>query len=167
MKKLLSSLILVCIVATGALAQDTWPVDVSFIDWIHRPADVAGLRLGLPYGINDSVTGLDIGLWGKSDYAWAIQVNVLENRVRDEMGGIQISCVNDAGHLSGLQVGLWNQAPTMEGFQIGILNLADDVNGLQIGLVNRTELMHGYQIGLVNVIRDSPVPFAPVVNFLF
>lgn len=167
MKKLLSSLILVGVVATGALAQDTWPVDVSFIDWIHRPADVAGLRVGIPYGVNDSVTGLDIGLWGKSDYAWAIQVNVLENRVRDEMGGIQISCVNDAGHLTGMQIGLWNQAPTMEGFQIGILNLADEVNGLQIGLINRTELMHGYQIGLVNVIRESPVPFAPVVNFLF
>jgi len=167
MKKLLSSLILVGVVATGALAQDTWPIDVSFIDWIHRPADVAGLRLGLPYGVNDSVTGLDIGLWGKSDYAWAIQVNVLENRVRDEMGGIQISCINDAGHLTGLQVGLWNTAPTMEGFQIGLLNLADNVNGLQIGIINRTELMHGYQIGLVNVIRESPVPFMPIVNFLF
>jgi hypothetical protein len=167
MKKLLSSLILVGVVATGALAQDTWPVDVSFLDWIHRPADVAGLRLGIPYGINDSVTGLDFGLWGKSDYAWAIQVNVAENRVRDEMGGIQISCVNDAGHLTGMQIGLWNQAPTMEGFQIGLLNLADNVNGLQIGVINRTELMHGYQIGLVNVIRESPVPFAPVINFLF
>lgn len=167
MKKLLSSLILVGVVATGVLAQDTWPVDVSFIDWFHRPADVAGLRLGIPYGVNDSVTGLDIGLWGKSDYAWAIQVNVVHNIVRDEMGGIQISCVNDAGHLTGMQIGLWNQAPTMEGFQIGLLNLADNVNGLQIGVVNRTELMHGYQIGLVNVIRESPVPFAPVINFLF
>ncbi|MEI8242672.1 MAG: hypothetical protein WCI17_05345 [bacterium] len=165
MKKLLSSLVLAGVMATGALAQDIWPVDISFLDWIHRPADVAGLRLAVPYGINDSVTGLDIGLWGKSDYAWAIQINVLHNKVRDEMGGIQISCLNDAGHLTGMQIGLWNTAPTMEGFQIGLLNLADQVDGLQIGLINRTEIMKGYQIGLVNVIRESSVPFAPVINF--
>ena len=137
------------------------------MDLIHRPSDVAGLRLGIPYGLNDSVTGIDIGLWGKSDYAWAIQVNVIQNSVRDEMGGLQVSLVNEAGHLTGMQVGLWNQAATMEGFQIGILNLADGVNGMQIGLINRTENMHGYQIGLVNVIRESSVPFAPVINFLF
>ena len=167
MKKLLSSLIFAGVLVSGAMAQDTWPVDFAFLDWIHRPADVAGLRIGIPYGQNDSVTGIDIGLWGKSDYAWAIQVNVVHNVVRDEMGGIQVSCVNDAGHLTGLQVGLWNMAPTMEGFQIGLLNLADQVDGLQIGLVNRTEIMHGYQIGLVNVIRESPVPFAPIMNFYF
>ena len=90
MKKLLSILVLAGGMVFGALAQDTWPVDVSFIDWIHRPTDVAGLRLGLPYGQNDSVTGIDIGLWGKSDYAWAFQVNLVHNVVRDEMGGIQV-----------------------------------------------------------------------------
>lgn len=167
MKKLLSSLFLAGSMAVGALAQDTWPVDVSFMDWIHRPADVAGLRLGLPYGVNDSVTGVDIGLWGKSDYAWAIQINVLHNNVRDEMGGIQISCLNDAGHLDGIQIGLWNMAASADGFQIGLLNLTDQMYGFQIGLVNRTEIMHGYQIGLVNVIRESSVPFAPVINFHF
>lgn len=167
MKKLLSSLALVGVMASGALAQDTWPVDLSFLDWIHRPADVAGLRVGIPFGLNDSVTGVDVGFWGQSDYFWGIQVNVVENHVRDEVGAIQVACINDAGHLTGLQVGLWNTAATMQGFQVGLLNLADQAEGLQIGVVNRCELMHGYQIGLVNVIIESPVPFAPVVNFSF
>jgi len=167
MKKLLSSLVLVGVMAGGALAQDIWPVDFSFMDWVYRPSDVAGLRLGIPYGRNDSVTGLDIGLYGVSDYAWAIQVNALYNGVRDEMGGIQVACINDAGHLTGLQVSLWNTAQTMEGMQIGLLNLADQVEGFQIGVINRTELMHGYQIGLVNVIRESPVPFCVGINFSF
>lgn len=167
MKKLLSSLVLASVMATGALAQDTWPVDISFLDWIYRPSDVAGLRLAVPYGVNDSITGVDIGLWGKSDYAWAIQLNVLHNKVRDEMGGIQISCLNDAGHLTGMQVGLWNMAATAAGFQIGLLNLTDQFEGLQVGIINRTENMHGYQIGLVNVIRESSVPFAPGINFFF
>jgi hypothetical protein len=165
MKKLLAVLGIVGCMVGGAKAQDTWPVDVSFLDWIHRPADVAGLRVGIPYGVNDAITGVDVGLWGKSDYAWALQVNVLHNKVRDEMGGIQVSALNDAGHLVGLQVGLWNSAPSMEGIQIGLLNLADEAEGFQIGLVNRTELMHGYQIGLINVIRESSVPFAPLINF--
>ncbi|MEI6210279.1 MAG: hypothetical protein WCR06_01510 [bacterium] len=167
MKKLLSSLVLAGMMATGALAQDTWPVEISFLDWIYRPSDVAGLRLAVPYGINDSVTGVDIGLWGKSDYAWAFQFNALHNKVRDRMGGLQVSCLNDAGDLTGMQVGLWNMAATAEGFQIGLLNLTDQMDGMQIGIINRTELMHGYQIGLVNVIRESSVPFAPIINFCF
>ena len=167
MKKLLSSLVLAGMFVGGVWAQDTWPVDISFIDWFHRPADVAGLRIGIPYGQNDQVTGVDIGLFGQSDYAWAIQINLVANLVRDEMGGIQIGCFNKAGHLTGVQIGLWNNAPTGIGLQLGLLNLADQMDGFQIGIVNRTELMRGYQIGLVNVIRESPVPFCVLVNFSF
>ncbi len=165
MKKLLAGLVMVGCMVSSAWAQETWPVDVAFLDWYYRPADVAGLRVGIPYGVNDSVTGLDVGLWGKSDYAWALQVNVLHNKVRDEMGGIQVSALNDAGHLAGIQIGLWNCAPSMDGMQLGLLNLADEAEGFQIGLVNRAELLHGYQIGLFNIIRESSVPFAPFINF--
>ena len=87
MKKVLSGLVLLGVLVSGAFAQDTWPVDLGLIDWIHRPSDVAGLRLGIPYGQNDSVTGIDIGLYGASDYAWALQFNLLSNQVRDEKIG--------------------------------------------------------------------------------
>ena len=167
MKKLLSCMILAITLTSGAVAQDIWPIDVSCFDWIHRPSDVAGLRIGIPYGLNDSITGVDIGLWGKSDYAWALQFNVLSSIARDQMGGLQASLYNQAGNLIGIQVGLWNNAATAQGFQIGLLNLADQFDGIQIGVVNRTEVMHGYQFGLVNVIRESPVPFCTVVNFYF
>jgi hypothetical protein len=167
MKKLLSILALAGMCVAGAFAQDTWPVDIGFIDWMHRPSDVAGLRIGIPYGKNDQITGVDFGLYGYSDYAWAIQFNLLASVVRDQMGGLQVGCFNKVGRLTGLQVGLWNSAPTVEGFQLGLLNLADQVDGMQIGLVNRTELMRGYQIGLCNVIRESPVPFMVLANFTF
>ena len=167
MKKLFSSLALVCVVASGALAQDVWPVEVSCFDWINRPSDVAGLRIGIPYGVNDSITGVDIGLWGQSDYAWALQFNLLTCQVRDEMGGLQVSAYNQAGNLIGIQVGLWNRAPTATGAQIGLLNLSDQMNGFQIGIINRVEMIHGYQIGLVNVIRESPVPCMAGFNFYF
>ncbi len=168
MKKLLSSLVLVGVLVVGARAQDTWPTDIAFVqDWFHQPADVVGLRLGIPYGSNQSVTGFDIGLWGQSDYAWAFQVNVVANIVHEDMGGVQVGLYNEAGHLTGIQVGLWNHAPTLEGFQFGVINLADEADGMQVGLINRTEMMHGYQIGLVNVIRGSSVPFCTVINFSF
>ena len=47
------------------------------------------------------------------------------------------------------------------------MNLADYSEGFQIGLINRTEGMHGYQIGLINIIRDSQVPFCPILNVGF
>jgi hypothetical protein len=167
MKKLFASLALVLVVTSGALAQEVWPVDVSCFDWISRPSDVAGLRIGIPYGMNDSITGVDIGLWGQSDYAWALQFNLLTSLVRDEMGGLQVSAYNQAGSLIGIQVGLWNRAPTATGAQIGLLNLADQMDGFQIGIINRTEMLHGYQIGLVNVIRESSVPCMTIINFHF
>lgn len=167
MKKLLLGLVLIGTIAGGLRAQEVWPVDVGLIDWIYRPTDVVGLRLGIPYGQNDSITGIDIGLLGRSDYAWAFQVNLLENKVRDVMGGVQVSLINEAGQLTGLQVGLWNRAPTASGFQVGLINLSDEMDGLQVGLVNRTEILHGYQIGLINVIRESPVPFCVLINFYY
>ncbi len=167
MKKLLSSLALVGALTTGVLAQDIWPLDISMFDWIARPTEVVGLRVGVPYGFNSAVTGFDVGLVGQSQHAWAFQVNAFYSCVNDTMGGLQVASVNYAGHLTGIQVSLWNTAQTMNGLQVGVINLADQVEGFQIGLINRTELMHGYQIGLVNVIRESPVPFAPVVNFMF
>jgi hypothetical protein len=168
MKKLLSSLLLAGVLVAGARAQEMLPVDIAFIqDWWYRPSEVIGLRMGIPYAKNDSLTGLDIGFWGESDYAWAIQINLVASMVHDTMGGLQIGGYCEAGHLTGVQIGLWNHAPTTEGCQIGLVNLADETEGLQIGLINRTEMMHGYQIGLINVIRESPVPFCVGINLSF
>ena len=167
MRKHLCSLLVALVTVSGALAEETCPIELSFMDWLYRPSDVAGLRLGIPFGKNDAVTGVDVGFWGQSDYAWAFQFNVVANVVRDDMGGLQVALYNFAGNLTGIQVGLWNRALTGAGAQIGLLNLADQINGFQIGVVNRTEIMHGYQIGLVNVIRESPVPFFTILNFYF
>ena len=167
MRKHLCSLLVALVTVSGAFAEETWPVELSFMDWLYRPSDVAGLRIGIPYGMNDAVTGIDVGFWGQANYAWAFQVNVVANVVRDRMGGLQFALYNYGGDLTGIQVGLWNRVLSGEGLQIGLLNLADQFNGFQLGVVNRTETMHGYQIGLVNGIRESPVPFCTILNFYF
>ena len=89
--------------------------------------------------------------------------------MKDTLQGWQIGCYNSAGlgDSLGIQTGLWNEAKTMYGFQVGLVNLADYAEGLQVGLINRVDGIHGYQVGLINVIRDSRVPFCPLLNMSF
>ena len=169
MKKMLFGLVLACLFASGASAAEKvrWPVWFAFND--SEDIDVIGLRLNLPSGRCESVTGIDLGIIGRSQYYNGIQINLLRNDVTDTLAGWQIGCYNSAGlgDALGLQTGLWNEAKTVYGFQAGLVNLADYAKGLQVGLINRSEDMHGYQIGLVNIIRSGRVPFCPILNASF
>lgn len=169
MKKMLFALVLVGLMGFGANAAEKvrWPVWFAFND--EEDIDVVGLRLNIPSGRCEQVSGLDIGLIGRSHYYYGIQLNLLRNDVEDELAGWQIGCYNSAGlaEVLGLQTGLWNEAGSFYGVQVGLINLADYSHGLQVGLVNRVEGMRGYQIGLINIIRDSEVPFMPLINIGF
>lgn len=169
MKRFFVVVILAVLLAPAMYAEkpQTSPVELSFLDFFYHPIDVAGIRIGIPYGKNDSVTGIDFGLWGKSTYMYGIQCNLLANIVTDRAGAFQLSIYNKSASLIGAQAGLWNNAGGTVGIQFGLLNLADEIEGFQIGLVNRADLMHGFQAGLVNVIRSSPLPFCPLVNIGF
>jgi hypothetical protein len=131
--------------------------------------DVVGLRLTLPYGECESVTGFDLGVYGRCRYFEGLQANILRNEALDVMAGIQVGIYNSAGRadLTGLQVGLWNEVRSMRGVQVGIINVADSVQGFQVGLINRAESMYGFQVGGVNVIRESEIAFFPIVNIGF
>ena len=144
-----------------------WPVWLSFNS--TKNIDVIGLRLTLPYGECESVTGFDIGFYGRCRYFEGLQANILRNEALDIMAGIQVGIYNSAGRadLTGLQVGLWNEARSICGVQVGIINVADTVQGVQLGLINRTESMYGFQLGGVNVIRESELAFFPIVNVGF
>ena len=153
-----------------AKAPDTkapWPVWLAFNS--IEDIDVIGLRLTLPYGECESVTGFDLGVYGRCRYFEGLQANILRNEALDVMSGIQVGIYNSAGRadLTGLQVGLWNEARSMRGLQVGIINVADTVQGFQVGLINRAESAYGFQVGGVNVIRESEVVFFPIVNIGF
>ncbi len=169
MKKMLFGLVMAGLVVFSASAAEKvrWPVWFAFND--TEDIDVVGLRLNLPSGQCEQVSGLDIGLIGRSTYFSGIQINLLRNDVKDTLQGWQIGGYNSAGlsDMLGVQTGLWNESKTMYGFQVGLVNLADYVKGFQVGLVNRAEGMHGYQVGLINIIRDSNVPFCPLLNIGF
>ena len=143
-----------------------WPAFLAVCEFPASP-DVIGLRLTIPFStVQENVTGIDLGLWGRCLYFQGFQVNVLRNDVKDDMSGFQVGLYNSVGggQLLGLQAGLFNEANSMRGAQAGLVNLGGEVQGFQIGLINRCETMVGYQIGLINVIRDNELQFCPIVN---
>ena len=149
--------------------SDVWPAFIAICEFPDVP-DVIGLRLTLPFSTRqENVTGIDIGLWGRSLYFEGIQVNLLRNDVKDDASGVQVGLYNSVGggDLLGLQVGLWNEANSMRGAQVGIINVSGETEGFQVGLINRSETMHGYQVGLINIIRDAELQFFPIVNIGF
>lgn len=67
----------------------------------------------------------------------------------------------------GLQAaGLFVTADKVEGIQFSIVNNAKKVYGLQLGLINLSEDA-AFQIGLVNYIKNSTIPFLPILNVCF
>jgi len=169
MKKMLMGLLVAGMTAFGAMAADevAWPVWLGLND--VEDVDIVGLRFNLYNGHVDQMTGLDIGFAGHANTYYGLQLNIIRNEATDVLAGIQVGCYNTAGRsdMLGVQVGLWNESGSMYGIQAGLVNLADYSEGFQIGLINRTEGMHGYQIGLINIIRDSQVPFCPILNVGF
>lgn len=146
-----------------------WPAFIAIWDFPETP-DLVGLRITVPYSsAQENVTGLDVGLWGRSEYFEGIQVNALRNDVKDSCAGIQVGIYNSVvrGDLFGIQVGLWNESNSHRGIQVGLVNVSGDSQGLQIGVINRSETMYGFQVGAINIIRDAEVQFMPFVNVGF
>ena len=146
--------------------SNVWPAFFAVCEFPASP-DVIGLRLTIPFStVQENVTGIDVGLWGRALYFQGFQVNVLRNDVKDDMSGFQVGLYNSVGggQLLGVQAGLFNEANSIRGVQAGLVNMGGEVQGFQVGLINRSETMVGYQVGLINVIRDAELQFFPIVN---
>jgi len=146
-----------------------WPAFFAISELPETP-DLIGLRITIPFSTKqESVTGFDFGLWGRSQYYEGIQLNVLRNDVKDQLSGFQVGLYNSAAQadLIGVQVGLWNEVGSIRGCQGGVVNTVGSMQGFQIGLINRAEELYGFQIGVINVIRDAELTFCPIVNVGF
>ena len=145
----------------------SWPVWIAFNS--TKNIDVVGLRLTLPYGACEGLTGFDLGLFGRCRYMEGFQCNILRNEAEDVLAGFQGGIYNTAGRADvlGVQIGLWNEAQSIRGAQFGLINVANSVTGFQLGLINRSESLYGVQIGAVNVIREGECPFMPILNIGF
>ena len=146
-----------------------WPAFIGVWEFPETP-DLVGIRFTIPWSTKqESVTGFDVGFWGRSEYFEGAQCNVLRNDVKDSCSGIQCGIYNSVarGDLLGIQVGLWNESLAHRGIQFGIVNVSGDTQGFQFGVINRSETMYGFQLGLINIIRDAEIQFCPVINVGF
>lgn len=184
MKKLLALAVVAAIAVTSLAAEQSaekasaepelqqstiWPAVFAFCEWPASP-DVIGLRLTLPYSSRqETVTGFDLGFWGRCKDFEGLQLNILRNDVKDTLGGFQVGCYNTAARADqfAIQVGLMNETQGFRGVQLGLINLTGEGDGFQFGLINRAETLYGFQIGLINVIRSAEVPVLPVANIGF
>lgn len=146
-----------------------WPAFLGVNEFPETP-DLIGVRITIPYSTKqESVTGFDIGFWGRAQYFEGFQLNLVRNDVKDQLSGGQLGLYNTAARadLFGAQVGAWNEAGSLRGGQLGLVNVVGQMQGVQIGIINRAEELYGFQIGLVNVIRDAEIAFCPIVNIGF
>lgn len=118
-----------------------------------REREVVGLKLNLPYAVNDYAAGVDLGLFGGAE----------------EFKGLRLNAVNlSSVKSSGLEFGLLNLASgEMHGLQLGAFNRAGDMHGLQFGLVNISDKLYGLQIGLINAVMGGQALVLPFVNVHF
>lgn len=146
-----------------------WPACFAFCEWPETP-DLIGLRLTMPFSTRqESVTGFDVGFWGRSKDFEGVQINVFRNDAKDTLAGFQIGLYNTAtrADLFCFQAGLVNETQGFRGVQAGLVNMTGDGYGFQIGLINRAETLYGFQVGAINVIRDAEIAFFPLVNVGF
>ncbi len=135
------------------------PIQLSLFSPIQLvPEDeaISGVRLGLLYGRNKYVTGLDWGLVLHSTSGMSEGVQfALVGYVEADFTGWQSTAFNVT-------------KGSFEGFQWGIVNYAGHASGFQLGLVNYAQSMNGLQIGLVNIIKQGGrFPVFPIVNWSF
>ncbi len=167
--RLLLSLAVLASFASIASAAGPSPFQLALFNpaqIVPEKASVSGLRIDLIYGVNQDVTGLDIGLVNHargSEFAWQWGgIGIVEK----DFTGWQDNWVSiTRGSFTGLQTGLFNQAGQGNGVQFGVVNVTKSMHGLQLGVINSTETMHGLQIGVGNIIQKGKIPFLPIVNW--
>ena len=167
-----SGTVILAIALLCSACSTTW---TPFQGAIWNPAqiftestDVRGLRVGVLYGKNASLDGLDVGL-----------VTNVEGRTR----GVQSGFVNFASEVDGLDIGfVTNVEGRVRGAQCGVANLAAEFDGLNFGgwnnvekrvrgvqlagIVNFAGEFDGLEVGLANQVEDRVrgVQLAGVAN---
>jgi len=137
----------------------------------NKCASYTGLQLAYVVNYADDMRGIQLA--GVGNYAVRLRGCQIGGVNECRSGrGWQLGILDDARHdFGGIQgAALFNFCgEEMHGLQIGGLwNSCDgEMHGLQIGVVNIAGKMTGVQVGLINIIKDSAIPFIPLVNMMF
>lgn len=136
-----------------------------------RTRDMTGLSIaGIGNVAGGCMTGIDFALgfnWTESGTGvmWSLGFNRAGGNFSGWMDAFGANICE--GHFHGFQEACSNYANHLHGVQFGFVNTAHTASGLQVGLVNVVEDLTGFQVGVLNFIRNSPLPFFPIVNAHF
>lgn len=150
---------LLCLIVAGSAGAQSKPVQLALVNPVQifdEKTTIAGVRISLIYGRNESVSGLDWGFINSTTSGTSQGI---------EFGFVGLNDANFVGLRSNF-VDLNNG--NVEGAQIGFYNSGGYVNGVQIGFINNAGSMKGLQIGLINIIKKGgQFPVFPIVNWSF
>lgn len=149
------------------------PVQLSFFAPVQLApvtSNVYGLRLTLPYGVNNKVFGLDAGLFSVSNGTqFGLQVAGVFASRKGFSCGLNIAGVvmfSTEKNFGASLAGIYNQADgEITGLQLaGVMAKAKKVTGLQLALITYCDDLTGVQLGLVNICKSSSIPFMLFIN---
>lgn len=157
--------------AAAPLAAQS-PIQIALfnpIQIVNQSKPVKGLRIDFIYGVNTTMTGLDLGLVNMSTgtgHNGGVQWGFV-SMVKGSFTGWQANAVSMTdGRFVGLQSGLVSMAHESEGLQWSFVNSSWNHSGLQLGVVNYARRTSGFQVGLINIIKTGgQFPVFPIVNW--
>lgn len=174
-------LLAVTFAASGSSAQAAFQFSAP---GLRAPDDphVNGIRLSVFTGRNQSVRGLDLGLFASSATGdlTGFQSVLGIGRLSGDLQGCAFSLVNlHEGRDRGVNAALFNRVHRMEnGLNLGAMNLVDDYSrvdvgvlnlsersGVQVGILNMTTHIEGVQLGFLNFADNGFLPIFPFFNF--
>jgi len=136
--------------------------------------DMRGLQLSPLVGVNQAVTltGFQFAMINQCYSGSGLQLAWWFSVASHDFSGAQLGMLNICDNGVGLQLALFGNIADRDfsGAQItsGFFNFCTgSMTGAQIGLINYAGKMTGVQIGALNIIKESPVPFLPVINAHF
>jgi len=156
----IAAIVISCFVLL-VVPQCGWAGDCSFLQvsffspyqLVPAEKDVCGLRLNLPVGENENISGLDLGLVGATNNSYnGIMLNIFGNfNAGGSTKGIELAGVMNF-NIGGLNIGTEGGSGTKGIEFAGFLNLnLGDIDGIQIAGLANTGNIDGIQVaGLFN-----------------
>ncbi|MGE5175127.1 MAG: LA_2272 family surface repeat-containing protein [Hyphomicrobiales bacterium] len=168
----LALLAIVAVAPESARAASSSPIQVALwnpVQIVKETDSVGGVRLSILYGVNQDMTGFDVGLVNSTKGVFKGYQHSLVSITEGKFYGVGANFVSIArDEMRGVQWGFYNQAKDAHGLMAGFINSSESMDGVQLALLNMTQNLHGLQVGLVNVASKNPShPVLPIVNWKF
>ena len=151
---------------------------------LRAPDDpnVSGIRFTLFHGNNQSVRGVDLGLFSLSETRnlTGFSSVIGMGKLNGDLSSCATGLINvHTGVDTGVNAAFVNRVNTLKsGANLGFVNIADgytmlDLGGLnvsdrstvQLGFLNVTRKLTGVQIGFLNLAENGFLPMFPFFNF--